>query len=77
VRRDLYFEAEMVVTVCRQFAPWGVALCLTSRSPAFLVVPRRDSEAAEGFARIRRKGLADLGVSLSSPLSISITSLAS
>ena len=38
---------------------------------------RRDSEAAEGFGRIGRKGLADVGASRSSPLSISIMSLAS
>jgi hypothetical protein len=30
------FEAEVVVTVCGQFAPCGVGLFLTSRSPASL-----------------------------------------
>ena len=42
-----------------------------------LVVPRRDFEAAEGFGQIRRKGLAGVGASVSSPLSIWIMSLAS
>jgi hypothetical protein len=38
-RRDLNFEAEMVVTVCRQLAPCSVALFLTSRYPASLPPP--------------------------------------
>src|SRR5207342_1170178 len=33
------FKAEVVVTVCRQFAPCGVALFLTSGSPASLSGP--------------------------------------